>query len=144
MKVYIAGQFNSKAQRLLDTALLVKNGIDVTSRWMYETVPHTANVTDLPDAYHAETAMADLEDIDNADALLMFVPTEKELVDTPIRAASRGGRHFEMGYAYRAGKPIYIIGPKENVFHFLPLGLIRHFDSLEAFVRYQLVWRKSL
>jgi nucleoside 2-deoxyribosyltransferase len=136
MKVYIAGQFNTKDQRRQDARVLEEYGITVTSRWMYETVPHTASIKDLPDTYHAETAAADLEDIDRADALLMFIPTDKELVDTPLRTASRGGRHFEMGYAYRAGIMIYVIGNKENVFHFLPSDRIRHFGSLVEFISY--------
>jgi nucleoside 2-deoxyribosyltransferase len=134
MKVYIAGPFNTKDQRRQDARVLEEYGVIVTSRWMYETVPHTASIKDLPDAYHAETATADLEDIARADALLMFIPTDKELVDTPLRTASRGGRHFEMGYACAKGKPIFVIGPKENVFHFLPDNYIRHFGSLVEFI----------
>ena len=140
MKLYLAGQFNTKPQRELDAQLLREHGIEITSRWLTETVPHTVTIKDLPDAYHCETAVADLEDIDRADAVLLFIPTDTELVDTPLRSASRGGRHFEIGYAYCAGKTIYVIGPKENVFHFLPDGVRRgrfqHFGSLNGFLAY--------
>lgn len=145
MKLYIAAQFNTKMQRALDAALLKEHGVEITSRWMYETVPHNAIIQDLPEAYHQETALADLEDIDRADGILFFVPTDAELADTPLKIASRGGRHFELGYAYRAEKTIYVIGPKENVFHFLPAnpehwqawrGRFMHFGSLNGFIAY--------
>jgi hypothetical protein len=32
---------------------------------------------------------------------------------------ARGGRHFETGYAYRAGIPVILVGPVEHAFHHL-------------------------
>jgi nucleoside 2-deoxyribosyltransferase len=135
LNVYLAGMFFTKALRKIQAAELRENGIGVTSRWMDEAVPHTVSMADVPDAYHAETAEADLEDIHNADILVSFVPTDSELTQVSVATASRGGRHVELGYALALGKPIYVVGPKENVFHHLP-GKMTHFSSFEALKQY--------
>jgi len=71
-----------------------------------------------------------VQDINAADIFLSFVPSDKELVDATVRSSSRGGRHFEFGYAYGQGKLCVFVGPKENVFHYLPLG-VRHFETYQ-------------
>ena len=45
-----------------------------------------------------------------------------------------GGRHVEFGVAVEAGKPIYVIGGKENIFHWLP-G-VSHYDTWRKFLVY--------
>jgi nucleoside 2-deoxyribosyltransferase len=135
LKVYLAGMFFTKELRKAQAQELRDSGIEVTSRWIDETVPHTVTMKDIPDKYHEETAQADLEDIDNADILIAFVPTDSELTQVSVATAARGGRHVEMGYALGSNKPIFVVGPKENVFHHLPCG-ITHFDSFSALKRY--------
>jgi nucleoside 2-deoxyribosyltransferase len=136
MKVYLAGMFFTIKDRKAQATELRALGIGVTSRWVEETVPHTVEVKDVPDKYLEETAVADIDDIEACDVFVEFVPSDTELVDVTVRASSRGGRHFEMGYAYCAGKTIFVVGPKENVFHHLPEGFrnkprIRHFATWE-------------
>ena len=128
LKVYVAGMFFTKELRKSQATELRASGITVTSRWLDESVPHTVTMKDVPDKYHEETAQADLEDIDNADILIAFVPTDSELTQVSIATASRGGRHVEMGYALGKNKQIFVVGPKENIFHHMPYG-VTHFDS---------------
>lgn len=130
--VYVAGMFSMKEYCKKQAAILSSHGFVVTSRWIYETVPHNVTMKNLPDEYHKETAAADIEDIKHAEYFVQFVPTDTELVDTPVRFAARGGRHWEMGYAYALGKKIIVIGPKENIFHYLP-GVI-HLPTLVDFL----------
>jgi nucleoside 2-deoxyribosyltransferase len=41
--------------------------------------------------------------------------------------------HFEMGYAYAQGKPIYVVGPKVHVFcHLLD---VKHFETVDDFIK---------
>ena len=54
-------------------------------------------------------AQRDLEDLDRADAVIAFTEAGS--------SSSRGGRHVEFGYALASGKPIYVIGPRENIFY---------------------------
>ena len=132
MKVYIAGMFSTIKERRRDAGLLRSAGIETVSRWLDEIVPHAVTMKDLPNAYHRETSMADIEDIKKADAFIMCVPTETELADTPARSLARGGRQWEMGYAYALNKPIFVIGGHENIFHYL--DGVSHFQSIEELI----------
>ena len=45
--------------------------------------------------------------------------------------SARGGRHVEFGLALAAGKRLCIVGPRENIFHFLPrVEVFRSTDDL--------------
>ena len=67
----------------------------------------------------------DITDLLASDAVVSFT-------EPPRSAASRGGRHVEFGYALGLFKPICVIGPKENIFHYNLL--VAHFESLEVFL----------
>jgi nucleoside 2-deoxyribosyltransferase len=104
MKLYLAGPFEQQANISRLALALVREGHAITSRWLTE-----HGEAALP-AELARHARHDLEDIDAADAFVLV---------TGAGGNPRGGRHFETGYAYHAGKRLVIFGPKENVFHHL-------------------------
>jgi nucleoside 2-deoxyribosyltransferase len=81
---------------------LESQGHYVTSSWLRD----GAFANDDP------TARLDLADIDRADLLLALNPID-------WGRAGSGGRHFEMGYAMKAGKQIVLVGARTNVFHYL-------------------------
>ena len=136
LKVYLAGMFSTIKQRKAQAAELRAVGVEVTSRWIDEIVPHNVEMKDVPELYHQETSIADIEDIDAADVFVGFVPTAEELVAATVASSSRGGRHVEFGYAL--GKmPIFIVGAKENVFHHLPEKWnITHVESFDQLLTY--------
>lgn len=130
MKVYIASMFSDKDRVLARGKELEELGIECTSRWASEAVPHNVTLKECTDEYLRETAVADLQDILRADAVVLTVPEDKLLVDATVASSSRGGRHFESGFVYGlalaqamdGGKPtreLIILGKKENVFHYL-------------------------
>lgn len=130
MKVYIASMFSDKDRVLARAHELAALGIECTSRWAAEAVPHNTTLKDCTEEYLRETAVADVQDILRADAVVLTVPEDKLLVEATISSASRGGRHFESGLVYGlilaqaldGGKPtreLIILGKKENVFHYL-------------------------
>jgi hypothetical protein len=130
MRVYLASMFSDKDRIKARGIELQKLGIECTSRWAYETIPHMATIQSLPIEYHRETAVIDVKDILVADKLVLHVPTAQMLVDAPPATSSRGGRHFEAGFVYglslaqmrdggRPTRELIILGPKENVFHYL-------------------------
>lgn len=125
MKVYIAGQYARRDEFAGYRTILEGLGITVTSRWLNEKGSLTGQMGDNSTEFYVETATVDLEDIDSADAIVFFA-------ENPLVGVPRGGRHFEHGYAYGTGKPAFIIGPKENVFHYI--GRNYHFDSFDAFL----------
>lgn len=48
---------------------------------------------------------------------------------TPETLFTRGGRYVEFGYMLGCRKPILVVGPKENIFHYL--GSVHHVDTWE-------------
>lgn len=130
MRVYIASMFSDKDRVLARGKELEALGIECTSRWASETVPHNVTLKDCTDEYLRETAVADVEDILRADKVVLTVPEPKLLVDATVASSSRGGRHFESGLVYglilaqaldggRPTRELVILGKKENVFHYL-------------------------
>jgi nucleoside 2-deoxyribosyltransferase len=116
MKVYLASRYSTKEQMRVYASELEKSGIEVTSRWLKET--HPSNIGGLPadilsDEEISQIATIDLDDVRRADILVFFS------VD-PLVPVARGGRHVEFGYALGLGKPILVVGPRENIFHYLP------------------------
>lgn len=149
MKVYIASFFADK-DRIAARALELNHlGIECTMRWPYETAPHNATIKDFPDEYFRETAAFDIQDILAADKMILTVPTDSQMADQPLRSMARGGRHFESGFMYglilgsSPHKEIIILGPRENVFHFLDghsvtstYPTIRQYDTWEEVKTY--------
>src|SRR6185312_7568131 len=126
MRIYLASWFYSKDRVARQAQELKAIGAEITARWMSETVPHTVSVEDLPDEYHRETAIADVEDILRADTLVLFTPTREDLANKEIKLSSwaRGGRHFESGFFYAftmfdPDRRFILCGPRENIFHWL-------------------------
>ena len=113
MKVYLAGPYQWKNIIATYAAELRKAGVTVTSRWLEEPHSPTTQCGDLPDATFAKYAIQDLEDIDQAEILVLFA-----VPGTPI---PRAGRHVEFGYALAKNKKLVVVGNvKENIFHYLP------------------------
>lgn len=148
MKVYIASFFADKDRVAARAKELTELGIECTMRWPYETAPHHATIKDFPDEYFRETAVFDLEDIFDADVLVLTVPNDAQMADHSVRAMARGGRHFESGFMYgliASGekRELVLLGPRENVFHFLDgssvtskYPAIHQFDTWEQVLQY--------
>lgn len=127
MKVYLAARFRDRAWLKTDIIpQLQEIGIEVTSRWI--------NYLDNPDNEHTYVAVnseelsaaekrtkrgewsrIDLDDIEDADLLIAFTRPSRE-----EGSPTRGGRHFEAGYAYGLGLPVIAVGPSEHNFYDLP------------------------
>ena len=105
MKLYLAARYD-RIDEMAELADTIEDlGHEVTSRWI--------EGNSQPDG---ESGGYDLTDVVVADGLVLF--TEEPTANVPF--AARGGRHVEYGYALRAGKQMFIVGPRENIFHELP------------------------
>ena len=60
-------------------------------------------------------AAVDVADVYAADAIVAFSEPSN------MTGSSRGGRHVEFGLALAWKKMIIVVGPRENVFHTLPV-----------------------
>jgi hypothetical protein len=112
MKLYLASRYDRRVELQELARSIERLGHVVTSRW----------IAGLGEE-DADNARYDLTDIVVADAFVLFT----EHPDTT--AILHGARHVEFGYALRAGKTVFIVGPRENLFHELPE--ITHFADAD-------------
>jgi len=127
MKLYLAARYTRKDEIRGYAYYLTTEGFyTITSTWFLE--PHDPAVTlaEVTPANLQEYAHRDLAEIDAADALLLFSESDQTW-------NKRGGRHVEYGYALAKGKRIFVVGPHENIFHYVQ-G-VTHFDTLDDFVK---------
>ena len=127
MKVYLAGAYAWKDELKIRAQELENLGVTVTSRWLDEKYAPTIKIADVPEKERVQTAIDDLKDIDRADAIVLFSVE-------PTVPIVRGGRHVEFGYAIGIGKTLYVIGPKENIFHYMPE--VTNFVHWDDFIQY--------
>ena len=128
MRIYVAGPYQHKIYISSCAEDLRKIGIEVTSSWLEENHAPNTQLSELSDAVNTRYALADLRDIDRADAFVLFT------VAANLPPIPRAGRHVEFGYALAHGLPIYVVGKeRENIFHYLP-GKVRHFDTWNELV----------
>jgi len=119
--VYLAARFSRQAEMRKYRDLLEKSRIWVTATWLDQ--KGDGELGDHPDQ-DTKHAVMDLEDVRVADGLVFF--SERNL-------ARRGGRHVEFGYALALGKQVYVVGNRENIFHYTP-G-VRHFATIEDVIQ---------
>ena len=91
---------------LLSRAELLSIGDTVTSRWLDFRKMRS---------WSFGIARQDCEDLIAADAVVTFT-------EIPNTILATGGRHVEFGLALAQGKRVIIVGPRENVFHYLLPG----------------------
>lgn len=63
--------------------------------------------------------MDDYEDVVGSELIIAFT-------EPPRSNHSRGGRHVEFGIGLGLGKPLIVVGHRENIFHWLPQ--VKYFD----------------
>lgn len=128
MRIYLAARYSRREELLGYRTDLEAAGHLVTSRWLagaHQWDPLAAGIESPETAMETipieavRFATDDVEDVAAAELLIAF--TERPRANL----ASRGGRHVELGLALAWGKPVVIVGPRENVFCTLP-GIIHH------------------
>ena len=72
-------------------------------------------------------AFVDLLDIKGSAIVIAF--SNKGEMAQP-KASGRGGRHFELGYAYANGLPIWLVGEPEHAFHSLVAKEFKNWTAL--------------
>jgi hypothetical protein len=115
MKVYIAARFSRRDEaECIVRPQLEHLGWRVVSRWhrAQATEPLNGAMANHTAAQNKAFALRDLEDVAVADALVL-------LTEAPESAWPRGARHVEYGYALAVGKALFLVGPRENVFHWI-------------------------
>jgi nucleoside 2-deoxyribosyltransferase len=110
-KVFIAGWFEARGVMTELASLLTDEGFTVTSRWI-NTPKGVSDFYGLHENTIRIHAAKDIEDLNAANLVILVNPKRHH-------GKGRGGRHWEVGYAYGRGKPIIIVGEPENLYHYL-------------------------
>lgn len=123
MKAYVSGAYARKDE-LKEFALhLEALGIEITSHWLDEKYAPSTRLDEVPVEELEHMCDTDVDEVIESDFMVFF----SESVTQP-----RGGRHVEMGMALILHHPVFVIGPKENIFHHH--SNVVHFDSKEKFL----------
>lgn len=104
MIVYLAAKYELKKLIKKCRTELSSLGIGVNSSWLNEPDGLTAEDNLVPYAYQ------DLDDIQNADIVIVFTELPKKHNNTKAHV-------FEVGYAYGIGKPILVVGEPDTIFY---------------------------
>lgn len=127
MKIYLASRYSRASEMQGVRDVLQALGHTVTSRWIdhhggkYHAsfAPETLN---RDPAACEQVALDDWDDLAIADVCISFTSLD----------GGKGGRHVEFGLAVALGLRIIIVGPREHVFHTLPV--VEHFPDWPALV----------
>jgi nucleoside 2-deoxyribosyltransferase len=103
MRYHLAARYARRAELCRYREQLLSIGDTVTSRWL--------DFRKKPE-WSSEIARADCQDLMAADSVIIF--TER-----PNTVLATGGSHVEFGLALAQDKGVIIVGPRENVFHYL-------------------------
>jgi len=113
-KVYVAASFPRK-QDAIDLAVRIKDaGFRVVSDWLYDSSDddiYEESVGTLVDraAWDEACNAAEMDFRQMCEVDMLVVLTGDKL--------TRGGRHTEVGIALALNKPVFLFGPREQVFH---------------------------
>ena len=107
MIAYIAAPFKRKREALEVARELEGMGIESNARWL------TAHPDSDDPVELGRQAEDDLRDVAAAD-IFILLNYKGWLME------GQGGKHVETGYALAMGKPVYLVGKRWNVFHYLP------------------------
>lgn len=124
--IYIAARYSRKNEMREHAAALRGWGYDITSSWLAEAYDPNITLDQLTLTENSGIAQVDLDDIVAADVMLFFA-------EDPLVGIPRGGRHFEHGFAYAQGLEMFVIGPKENIFHYMPN--MKHYETFKDFLK---------
>lgn len=126
MIIYLAARYSRQAElRGYADQIHAQTGHKIEARWLngnHELAPGT------PRRQGVEFALEDYEDVRSADLVIVFT----EDPDKPKAGRARGGYHVEYGLALAWQKPVWIVGHRENVFHWLDWPRIEFFPEWES------------
>lgn len=125
VKIYISARYTRRDEAEGLAIQLRDMGHIITSRWVWRDQPQ-----DYESATHeevAEYAQEDIEDVLDANHFVTLSESSDSIY-------GRGGRHVEFGLAISTGIMITVIGPRENIFHYL--FYVNHFDTSQEFLQH--------
>lgn len=123
MRIYLASRYSRREELVQYRADLERLGHAVTSRWLNgeHQIDDRGLSVEAKREERTRFASEDFDDVTASDLVISFTEVPRSTTN------SRGGRHVEHGIALGRGLSVWIVGPRENVFHCLPC--VRVFES---------------
>lgn len=109
-RVYLAARFE-RLDELKRWRDYLDRSFSITSTWL--DLPDVGAEARATDQERCDRADRDLWDLWSSDALVLLNPEDD-------REGGHGGRHVETGIAMAQEIPIFLVGARTNVFHYLP------------------------
>lgn len=129
MRIYLAARYSRREELCEYRRQLQSLGYEVQARWLdgkHQIADNGIPIADDGEALvesdgssiqaaelRAKFAQDDWEDVTNVELVINFA-------EAPRSSSSRGGRHVEFGIALAMRKTVWVIGHRENIFHYLP------------------------
>lgn len=104
-KIYLAAKWKRMPEMAEIGDKLKALGHEITAQWIYNKEEGKTKT---------ENAVMDMCDVEDADTLICFTHPREE------GPQPGGGRHVEFGMAAAQCKDLFIVGPREIIFHWLP------------------------
>ena len=123
MIFYLASNWDSKSRLQPIARDLRRLGHTVTSTWLDE--DEAQNFDALTLDQQLAYAHRDFDEIDAAQVLIL---------DT-LEQSLTGGREVEVGYALRCFLPIWLVGPRRNIFHSVAIKRYPDWEHLLGLLR---------
>lgn len=109
IKIYIGSKYHAKSRlKRVRDCLNTYPHLQVLSSWM-DNKESIINIEDMAPEYNAEEAARDYRELIASDIFI---------VDT-IDESNTGGREVEIGIALASQIPVWRVGPRRNVFHYI-------------------------
>lgn len=125
MKFYICARYGRReeARELADR--LIQLGHQITSTWLWQVEDEM--LYDNGPLVAGQFAQKDVDEVESGNGIVyLSEPTDN--------VWGRGGRHVEFGVAIAFKKDLYVVGPLENLFHYLPK--VVQCDSADDFINF--------
>lgn len=120
MRIYIAAHSQPMARDLKKQLELL--GHAVVARWIEHDTKFGLGAASYSDTERKALAAMDDADVRRADVLVLLAEPEGRFVP--------GGKHVETGIALGIGIPVYVVGRRENIFHWHPR--VEVFESVDC------------
>lgn len=101
-------------------------GHHVTSRWLEVDTKFGDTTAEYSDAERRDLALLNETDVRAATGGVV-------LITEAGRRCVPGGKHVESGIALALGRPVYILGRRENIFHWHPRCIC--FDDIDGLLK---------
>lgn len=154
---YQAARFERREELIANEKILADHNIASNTKWLHNAADDKGQETQCDtDEERGKFALMDYENVIDCDFLLYYSEDLTKLGGGVIARGdgfsrakyvpalwARGGRHVEFGIALASAMDIVVIGPHENIFHWMPTTLgknkepqVRHFETLGDFLEW--------